>query len=130
MKQVRNQVKALLVGCMCIALLAGNCFGAEPDDQALAAKKLLTAIEANDYDSFIAQGEPAFKVIFTKQLFLDVSAQLAPRMKKGYDSLYLGSFKRQGYVIYLWKLIYKDSGDDTLAFVSLKNGAVAGFWQK
>lgn len=28
----------------------------------------------------------------------------------------------------LWKLVYKDAGDDTLAKFVLKDGKIAGFW--
>ena len=57
-----------------------------------------------------------------------VSNQLAPRMKKGYECSYLGDLKQQGFHVLLWKLMFKDGGDDTLAKLALKDGKVAGFW--
>ncbi len=89
--------------------------------------KLLRAIEANDYDSFVADGTPEVKAALTKQMLEGVSAQMAPRMKKGYNATYLGELKQGGCQVYLWKLAYKDGGDDTLARLTLKNGKVAGF---
>ena len=91
-------------------------------------KKLLGALEVNDYDSFVADGNAAFKIGLTKQMLEGVSIQLSPRMKKGYDTTYLGQLKQQGGQVYLWKLVYKDGGDDTLAKLVLKDGKVAGFW--
>jgi hypothetical protein len=90
-------------------------------------ERLLKAVEANDYDSFVADGTPEVKAALTKQMLEGVSAQMAPRMKKGYDATYLGELKQQGCQVYLWKLTYKDGGDDTLARLSLKTGKVAGF---
>jgi hypothetical protein len=57
-----------------------------------------------------------------------VSIQLSTRMKKGYDTTYLGQLKQQWSQVYLWKLVYKDGGDDTLVRLVLKDGKVAGFW--
>jgi hypothetical protein len=61
-------------------------------------------------------------------MFEGVSTLLSPRMKKGYDTAYLGQLKQQGCQVYLWKLVFKDGGDDTLAKLVLKDGKVAGFW--
>ena len=91
-------------------------------------KKLLGAVEVNDYDSFVADGNAAFKAVLTKQMLESVSIQLSPRMKKGYDTTYLGQLKQQWGQVYLWKLVYKDGGDDTLVRLVLKDGKVAGFW--
>jgi len=89
--------------------------------------KLLKAVEANDYDSFVADGTAEVKAGLTKQMLEGVSVQMAPRMKQGYHAEFLGVLKQQGCQVYLWKLTYKDGGDDTLARLALKNGKVAGF---
>ena len=91
-------------------------------------KKLLGAVEVNDYDSFVTDGNAVFKAVLTKQMLESVSIQLSPRMKKGYDTTYLGQLKQQGGQVCLWKLVYKDGGDDTLVKLVLKDGRVAGFW--
>jgi DNA-directed RNA polymerase subunit RPC12/RpoP len=90
--------------------------------------KLLKATEANDYDSFVADGADVFKAALTKQKLDGVSAQLSPRMKKGYRCAYLGELSQHGCQVLLWKLTFKDGGDDTLAKLVLKDGKVAGFW--
>jgi len=90
--------------------------------------KLLKAIEVNDYDGFIAEGNDAVKAGLTKQMFEGVNGLMAPRMKKGYDYSYLGELKQAECQVYLWKLTFKDGGDDTLVKLVLKDGKVAGFW--
>jgi hypothetical protein len=49
-------------------------------------------------------------------------------MKKGYETTYMGALSQQNCQVYLWKLIYKDGGDDTLAKLAVQDGKVAGFW--
>ncbi|MBC1241889.1 hypothetical protein [Nostoc sp. 2RC] len=89
---------------------------------------LINAVEQNNYNQFISQGNAAFKEAVTKQTFTQVSGQLAPRLKKGYSLIFLGNLNQQGYQVYLWKLTFKDSGDDILARLSLKDGKIGGFW--
>lgn len=88
--------------------------------------KLLKAVEANDYESFVADGTDAFKIGITKQIFEGVSNQASPRLKKGCTCLFLGELKQQGCQVYLWKLVFKDGGDDGFAKLALKDGKVAG----
>jgi hypothetical protein len=114
--------------CACWALSGSMCLAAGAEDAARPVlDKLLKAVEANDYDSFVADGTAEVKAALTKQMLEGVSDQMAPRMKKGYDATYLGELKQSGCKVYLWRLVYKDGGDDTLAKLSLKDGKVAGF---
>ena len=114
--------------CGVLTLSAAVCLAAGAEESARPVlDKLLKAVEANDYDSFVADGTAEVKAALTRQMLEGVSAQMAPRMKKGYNATYLGELKQSGCKVYLWKLAYKDGGDDTLARLSLKNGKVAGF---
>ena len=115
--------------CGCWTLSGAVCLAGGAEDSARPVlDKLLKAVEANDYDGFVADGTAQVKAALTKQMLEGVSAQMAPRMKKGYDATYLGELKQSGCQVYLWKLTYKDGGDDTLAKLVLKDGKVAGFW--
>jgi hypothetical protein len=119
----------LALGCMCVALSATTCFAAETVEPGRAVlDKLLKATEANDYYSFVADGTDVFKTALTQQMFNGVSGQLSPRMKKGYQCSYLGELRQQGCQVLIWKLVFKDGGDDTLAKLVLKDEKVAGFW--
>jgi hypothetical protein len=89
---------------------------------------LLTAIATNNYDAFVANAIPSFKTIITKEAFRQVNAGLAPRLKKGYELQYLGSFRHDGTETFLWKIVYKDGGDDMLAELDLQGDKVAFFW--
>jgi hypothetical protein len=49
-------------------------------------------------------------------------------MKNGYKAVYLGQLEQLDYQIHLWRLEYKDGGDDTMAKLVTDDGKVAGFW--
>ena len=90
--------------------------------------KLLLAVENNDRGSFIADGDESFKAGITRPLFDGVTAAFAPRMKKGYDVVFLGTLNQKGCLVVLKKLVFKDGGDDVLAKLILRDGKIAGFW--
>ena len=116
---------------VCMSIVVGICRHSGQscwEPARLVLDKLLKAVEANDYESFVADGTDAVKAGLTKQMLEGVSNQLSPRLKKGYTCSYLGELKQQGCQVYLWKLTYKDGEDDTLAKLVLKDGKVAGFW--
>ena len=89
---------------------------------------LLAAIATNNYDTLVANAAPALKTRITKETFTQVSTQLSPRLKKGYKLQYLGSLKQQGVEVFLWKITYKDGGDEMLARLVIQEDKVAGFW--
>lgn len=91
-------------------------------------KALLAAIATNNFDALVANAAPALKTRITKETFTQVSAQLSARLQRGYKLQYLGSLKQQGVEIFLWKIIYKDGGDDLLARLVIQQDKVAGFW--
>jgi hypothetical protein len=90
--------------------------------------KLLQAIENNDLNSFVADGDDQFKAAITKQMVDGINGMIAPRIKKGYEVVPLGTLNQQGCKVYLKKLVFKDGGDDILTRLALRNGKVAGFW--
>ena len=89
---------------------------------------VLTALKNDDYAGFVADAEAPFKAALTKPMLAQVNAQLSPRLKGGYRTLYLGKLSQKGYQVYLWKLTYTDGGDDSLASLSLKAGKIGGFF--
>ena len=125
MKRVASAIMGLAGACLMYSATAS--MAANPDDAVRPVlDKLLKAVEANDYQGFVADGTDAFKTGITKQIFEGVSKQMIPRMKKGYNVVYLGDMKQQGCSVYLWKLVYKDGENDTLAKLVLSGDKVAG----
>ena len=114
----------------CLALLAAApLFAAEPPAKATQLlQTLLTATQSGDYERFIAPADATFRAAITKEKFMAVSEQLAPRLKQGYETRYLGELDQQSYDVYLWKLQFSDGADDHLVKLSVKSGQVGGFW--
>jgi hypothetical protein len=100
-------------------------------------RTLLDAIEADDYANFSRAITDEFKAALTNQVFAQVVASVGPRLEKGYEVIYLGTLKKGGYHATIWKIVYKDKGDETLMTLSFKANAdeaemvkskVAGFY--
>lgn len=87
---------------------------------------MMDALKDDDYSAFISMGDPGFQHAISKTLFEEVAAQVGPRVKEGFKATYLDSIKRGPFVVYLWKIEFKN-GDDSLAQMSLRNGKVGGF---
>ena len=90
--------------------------------------KLLGAIKTGDRAAFIANATDAVKEA-TKQEVLDaLKKDLGSRLDKGYKATYLCQLKQAGCQVHLWKVTFKDEGDDLVVRVALKDGKVAGFF--
>ena len=91
-------------------------------------KKLLASQAAKDYDAFIADGTDMLKAALSKTQFEASSNIMNARFKGGYDTVYLGELNQKGFEVYLYRLRFKDGGDDMLGTLSLKDGKVGGIW--
>ena len=92
--------------------------------------KLLSASEAKDYDAFMADGTDQLKAALGKTQFEAAVNLVDARLKVGYDVTLLGELNQKGYEVYLYRLRFKDSGDDMLGTLSLKDGKVGGIFFK
>jgi hypothetical protein len=117
----------LIITCLLIGA-ALPCHAQAPAVSEALMKKLMTAVENNDYASFVADGIPEFKAGVTPQIVEGVSKQLASRMKEGYECVYLTELTQSKFKVYLWKAVFKDSGDDALIKMVVRDDMVAGFW--
>lgn len=108
-------------------VLAGGAARAGPPGYQELVKKMFGAIESNDYDTFVADGDPAFKAALTKPVFEGGTTKILPRLKAGYTLNYLGALSQGGFTVHLWKLSFKDGKDDLLVKMALKDGKVRGF---
>lgn len=122
-------MKSLLTTIMIAFVASASIRAAEAPAEAKASTEtLISAITANDYAAFQAPGDERFAKALTKDLFEMVQKKLAPRFKAGYEMTYLTDLNRQGHKVTLWKLTFKDGGDDAVATLSMKDGKVTGFF--
>ena len=88
---------------------------------------LLAAIQAKDYQQFVGLGNANFGKL-DKSAFDAVSTQLSPRLQAGYTADRLTQYQQQGYEFSLWKISFKDNGDDIIATLNVaRDGKVGGF---
>jgi hypothetical protein len=87
---------------------------------------LLAATAAGDYEQFTSIGDEKFKSAIQPEMFHRVSQSLAPRMREGFTSTFLGELRHNGSTVSLWHLRFADGGDDRLMRVSIAGGRVKG----
>ncbi len=92
--------------------------------------QLIDAQAAKNYDAFVAHGTLELKAALTKTQFDASSDLMIARLKGGCDIDPLGELNKKGFQIYLYRLRFKDGGDDMLGTMSLKDGLVAGIYFK
>jgi transposase-like protein len=123
-------MKPLLV-TLALALFASFSLHAENAAQANALfKKLLAAQVAKDYEAFVADGTTQLKAALTKTQFEASSDLMIPKLAAGYEITPLGELNQKGYEVYLYRLRFKNGGDDMLGLLSLKDGKVGGIFFK
>lgn len=110
------------------ALLAPVAFAQAPAEVDATMKKMLSAVQAGSLNDFVAAGDPGFRAGMTKPMFDQVSRQLSPRLRWGFTTSFLGALNQRGVAVYLWKVEFKDGGDDVLVTLAARSGKIAGFW--
>src|SRR5262245_19778170 len=88
--------------------------------------ELLAATAAGDYSRFVSVGDATFRDGMRPEMLRSVSQGLAPRMRDGCTSTYLGQLRQGEGQVSLWQLAFADGGDDELARMSMAHGKVDG----
>lgn len=106
-----------------------NLFAENPEKKIDALLEYqITSLTRNDYKSFILNGSDEFKKI-TIQDFAKVVQQLSGRLTKGHEEIFLTVLNQDGYLVHVWKVTFKDKGNDILAKMIVgKDDKVLGFW--
>jgi RNA polymerase sigma factor (sigma-70 family) len=121
-------VTLLTAGTLTVALSSGvndNSPGEASAQEKKFSAEIMQATKDEDYQAFVADGDVAFKQITALQ-FKAVCVQITPRLQAGYNMIFLGAMKQQGYHVTLWKVGYTDGGDDELLTLSVKGGKIGG----
>jgi RNA polymerase sigma-70 factor (ECF subfamily) len=99
----------------------------QADASSLLAE-LLQAIQANAYDDFVAKGSAGFKAAVQPTMLRGLSANLGAHLAIGYRPTSLGSLRRSGGTLWLFRLEFADGGDDALVSMFTDGWQVAGFF--
>jgi len=88
--------------------------------------KLLAAVDAKDYDAFVADADDVLRGALTKTQFEAVSDMMTAH--GSHEVTFLGELNKPDYEIYVYRVRYKD--EDVLGTMALKDGKVAGIYFK
>jgi RNA polymerase sigma-70 factor (ECF subfamily) len=99
----------------------------QADASSLLAE-LLQAIQANAYDDFVAKGSAGFKAAVQPTMLRGLSTNLGAHLAVGFQSTLLGSLRRSGGTLWLFRLEFADGGDDALVRMFTDGWQVAGFF--
>jgi hypothetical protein len=70
------------------------------------------------------------KAALTKTQFDASSDLMIQRTSGSYDTTFLGELNQHGYQVFLYRLRFKDGGNDMLGTMSLKDDKVGGIFFK
>ena len=100
-----------------------------PIEEARILGTLLEATQNNELEKFESVCDETMKAAMTEEKLTQVSTQIAPLMKEGYEKTYMGMLNRGAVKTYYWKIDFEKEGvPDMLAELSIKDGEVAGFF--
>ncbi len=117
---------AAAVAAVLLLLSTATVFAEEPSDERALFDSLLKALEERSRKDFLRNANANFASAITRQAFNQMADFFAPRLQTGFEIEYLGSLDKPGAKVHLWKIVYEDGGDDTLAKLVKRNGEIAG----
>jgi hypothetical protein len=118
----------VIVFAASLDLVSNVAFSQTPQQPEAIMTSMLGAIQANSLADFDALGDQTVKSAMTQQILDTMNQLLGPRLKQGYTVVGMGTLRKEGSLVYLWKLEFKDAGDDVLVTMAMKDGKVAGFY--
>ena len=120
--------KQWVVAAISAWLLLGVAVASEEDVRAYAFLELsILTIDQGDYERFIRLCDEGLRRDITRKKFDKVHRELSPRFRHDWSSRPAGTLRQHGSDVYLWIVTFKDSGDDLLFKMSIKDGKLAGF---
>jgi hypothetical protein len=120
--------RILFCGALFASTAARVCWAQAPQEIEATMKNMLVATQSKSLADFVAGGDASFRSTMTQPMLDSFSAQFAPRLNAGYTATFLARLNQGGYASYLWKLEFKDGGDDRLVTLVVKDGKVSGFF--
>jgi hypothetical protein len=120
--------RILFCGVLFASTVARVGWAQAPQEIEATMKNMLAATQSKSLTDFVAAGDASLKSTMTQPMLDSFSAQFAPRLNQGYTTTFLARLNQAGYILYLWKLEFKDGGDDRLVTLVVKDGKVSGFY--
>lgn len=126
-ENTRRNFLAAITGSVCLGLVPRRARAADDPPEAVM-KNIVEAVKKRSYDQFLLDAGDEVRAGITKQMFEGVAGQLAPRLKNGYSTTYLGKLTQKGHAVYLWRLEPAEGKDEVLVRLAMKDKRVTGIW--
>jgi hypothetical protein len=111
-----------------VVITPGTGLAVEPSQQYDATlNQMIEAIQSRSRDQFVEHGDAKFKNGFNEKMFGQLFQLLGQRLRQGYDATFLTTLRQEDYLVYIWKLSFKDNKDDYIIRMAIKDGIVRGF---
>ena len=120
--------RILFCGVLVASTVARVGWAQAPQEIEATMKNMLAATQSKSLTDFLAGADASFKSTITQAMLDSLSTQLAPRLNQGYTATFLARLNQGGAAQYLWKLEFKDGGDDRLVTLVVKDGKVTAFY--
>ena len=120
--------RILFCGVLVASTVARVGWAQAPQEIEATMKNMLAATQSKSLTDFLAGADASFKSTITQAMLDSLSTQLAPRLNQGYTATFLARLNQGGSAQYLWKLEFKDGGDDRLVTLVVKDGKVTAFY--
>lgn len=131
MNAIHGNQKALaaLLFALSISLLGASAAkAATPDPEVQRTyDRVVTAIQSADREAILTNATPQMHEALTAQVMANLAGDQGRRLKAEHEATYLTDLTQRGHRIHLWKLTFKDGGDDIILRLVLDaNGKLAG----
>ncbi len=121
--------RVLGIIALAIAIAFGsNVYADPPASVGKTFDKVVAAVISGDRDAFVALSTPAVKSGFTPELMKSIQGTLGKRLEAGYSAEYLCELNQAGLKVHLWKVSFRDGGDDVVVRIAMQKDSVAGFF--
>jgi len=124
----RSMVLTMVLTAFAVVITSGTGLALDPSHQYDATlNQMLDAVHSGSRDQFIEHGDDRFKNGFSEKMFGQLVQLFGQRMRQGYDVTFLTTLRQQDYMVYIWKLAFKDGKDDYIIRLAVKDGIIRGF---
>ncbi|MCM5679443.1 hypothetical protein M8A51_07855 [Schlegelella sp. S2-27] len=125
---MKRLIAAVSLLGLCAATLAQNrSASAPPPDVQTLYETLMDATIHNKVERFHDACDESVRAAVTPEALGRVSGSVQPVLAPGYDTDYLGNYRKTGLDVHLYRVDPSAGEDDLLVMLAVRDGKCAGF---
>jgi len=122
------QSRILVIVALTTIAFASNAYAQPPENVAKTFDQVVAAVASGDQGVFATMGTPEVKSGVTAEVMGSLKSTVGKRLTAGYRAEYLCELNQAGLKVYLWKVSFKDGGDDVVVRIAMQEELIAGFF--